>query len=104
MSTNAYDIGDIVRLSAVFKDAAGAVIDPTAATLKVARPDGTVDTATWPSGTTVLTRDDVGTFHFDYALTGGAAQAGFFEARWEGTGTAQAAEQARFYARPKNVA
>lgn len=93
---NAYDKGDVVRLSAVFRDAAGALADPTTVLLKYkpARSNSAPTTLTY--GVDVaLVRDSLGTFHADVAVS----QAGAWDYRWESTGTAQAAEAGRFLVR-----
>ena len=44
---NTYDVGDQVRVSAVFKNAAGTDTDPTAVTCKVKTPAGAITTYTY---------------------------------------------------------
>ena len=50
---NAYDIGDLVRVSVVFKDSSGVDADPTAVTLTIRKPDLTTSTP-------ATTKDSVG--------------------------------------------
>lgn len=85
---NAYDRGDLVRLSATFTDAAGAVADPTTVVLRLLAPDGTASTP-------ATVKDSVGVYHYDLSITA----TGYWSYRWEGTGTVQTAEESQLYAR-----
>jgi hypothetical protein len=66
MTLSTYDIGDKVRLSAVFTTTAGAFIDPTLVTFKVRDPSGNVSTVT--SASTVVTNPSTGTFKTDIVI------------------------------------
>lgn len=61
-----YDRGDTVRLSATFRDDAGAFSDPTTVVLKVKKPDGTTSTFTYALAQ--ITKDSVGNYHKDIAV------------------------------------
>lgn len=82
----AYDVGDIVRISAAFT-VGGAATDPTTITLKVKTPAGVIATYTYAAAQ--ITRDSAGNYHKDITIDA----AGDWWFRWESTGTAQAAEE-----------
>jgi uncharacterized protein YfaS (alpha-2-macroglobulin family) len=86
-----YDRGDLVRVSVNFQ-VDGVATDPTAVTLKVRKPDGTVDTFTFVGGDVV--KDSTGNYHHDINTTAGPA--GVWSYRFEGIGAAQGAEEAEF--------
>lgn len=80
-----YEVGDESTLAATFKDAAGTPTDPTAVTLKIKPPSGSV--ATHVYGSSSVVRDSAGAYHFVLALTA----TGTWHYRWVGTGTLAAA-------------
>ena len=84
---NTYDIGDLVRVSAVFTNAAGSASDTTVA-LKLMKPDGTTSTPT-------PTHDSTGNYHYDVSVD----QAGKWYYRYEGTGVVQTASEGSFLVR-----
>ena len=86
-------IGDLVRVSATFT-VSGTATDPATVTLKVRDPSGTTTTYTY--GAATVTKDSTGAYHRDVSAT----TAGRWLYRWEGTGTAQAAEEAAFDVEP----
>lgn len=87
-----YDLGDLVRCSAVFKNAAGTNTDPTTVTAKVKTPTGV--TTTYVYGTDVaLVRDSAGNYHVDITTT----EAGTWSYRFVGTGAVVQADETVFY-------
>jgi hypothetical protein len=84
---NIYDVGDKIRLSCAFTSGSTPT-DPTAVTVKVKEPDGTITTGT-------VVKDDTGDYHYDWTID----QAGRHWYRFEGTGTVVAAAEADFWAR-----
>lgn len=88
--TATYDVGDLVRLTAVFRDlTTGQLADPTTVELRV-RANGV---------TTVYddtVRDSTGTYHRDVTIT----KSGPTDYRWIGTGAVQAAALGRFDVHP----
>src|SRR3954469_17416489 len=86
MADNTYQIGDAVPLEATFRNTAGTLTNPTAVTLTVRAPDGTVTT---PSPTNPST----GVFHYDLSVT----QPGLWWYTFKGTGAIQAADRNSFY-------
>jgi len=87
-STPEFDVGDKIRLALAFT-VAGTPTNPTAITVKVKRPDKTID-----GPFTLTTPDSAGNYHYDYDLTG--KPSGRYHWRGEGTGTAQAAAEMAF--------
>lgn len=87
------DVGDIPYITVVFVDANGAVIDPTETTLYLKRPDATIGTYTYSSGS--VSKVASGT----YAFNGTATMPGYWTAYWQGSGAAVAAETARYFVR-----
>jgi hypothetical protein len=88
---NTYDQGDMVRLAATF-EIETVDTDPSTITFKILAPDGTV--TTYVFGTDVqLERDAAGAYHVDWSVT----KVGTYHYRFEGTGTAQAAQEGYFY-------
>ena len=93
-----YDKGDLVRLSAIFRDSAGVLADPTAVTLQIRNP-GWVDVMyTYGVGTAIV-QDSAGLYHLDYAIT----TSGRHFYRWVGTGTVSTTEETSFYVRPQRT-
>lgn len=89
-----YDIGDLVRLSGVFTDAAGADHDPTEVYCQYTDPSGNVTTLHY--GVDIaLVRDSEGHYHIDVNVD----EAGRWPYRWYATGTGQSAGTARLVVR-----
>jgi hypothetical protein len=82
---NDYLIGNMVRLSAVFKDAADVAADPTTVSLVIKLRDGASETVT-------PTKDSVGNYHHDYT----PASEGAYFYRFAGTGAVTAATEGSF--------
>jgi hypothetical protein len=91
-----YDVGDYVRCSAAFTQAAVAV-DPTTVLLKVLAPDGTSTTYTYALAT--ITKDSAGNYHVDVPVT----MEGRYQYRWTSTGTGAASEEGFLYVRERAV-
>lgn len=83
-----YVIGDLVRLKVTWRDAAGALVDPTTITCRVKNPAGTVTVYTYALGQVV--RESIGVYHYDVDTS---ALNGTWSYRWEGTGAAVGAEE-----------
>jgi hypothetical protein len=90
-----HDIGDLVPVSATFKNAAGAATDPTTITFKLQKPDATLTTYVYPTDAQ-LVKDSVGVYHVDVPL----AAAGVWYYRFEGTGAVAATEDGVLIADP----
>ncbi len=88
---NTYDLGDLVRVTGTFKNAAGAAIDPGTVAFKLRAPAGTVTSYVYGADS-ALVRDALGAFHVDVS----AVASGTWHYRWESTGTGQAAEEGSF--------
>jgi hypothetical protein len=100
MTRARYDIGDQVRLDAFFFSDAELTLpgDPTEITFRLRKPDGSLITAKFGVGSTVV-REDVGVY---YALAN-LDQDGHWHYRWEGTGAITSAEDGEFYVPPSAV-
>ena len=95
-----YDVGDAIRLSAVFYDEDGAAVDPTTVTLKVKDLVPATTSYVYLTDAEVI-KDRVGHYHADLVITG--AGDGYWHFRWEGTGAAVAAVEEKFKVDKKNV-
>jgi hypothetical protein len=106
----AHDVGDVIRLWAVFRDAAGAQVAPTTVELTVRTPAGAVSTATvtpaevadetLAEAATGETLSGVtGVYRSDVAIT----QSGRWWYRWAGSGSLVEAEEGRFDVRQRRV-
>ena len=93
---NEYDIGDLVRVEAVFSlDTVNT--DPDAVTLTIVNPSGEVFVYTDVSPEVFHTAS--GTFYLEFIPSGHGA----WYARWEGFGTVKAAGEDTFYIGRSNV-
>lgn len=95
MPTPAHDLGDLRRLSATFKDTAGAVTDPGTTTFVMREPDGVATTYVFPTNAE-LVKDSTGKFHVDWTIAKAGRHA------WRFTGTVSGVVQSEgdeFYAR-----
>jgi hypothetical protein len=86
MNPNAYAPGNVARLSAVFRNAAGAEANPTTVTLRYRKPGAATVSVTTPDA--LIVNDAAGRYHFDLALSN---DPGVWEYRWESTGDPTAA-------------
>jgi hypothetical protein len=93
-----FDVGDLERIgnhttsgASPFTDLTGTPADPTAVTLTVKKPDGTMLVYGWPvaGATGTLSREAVGRFSADVMLD----QSGEWTFHLAGTGTVTAAAQ-----------
>jgi hypothetical protein len=94
----AYDIGDLVKLTAAFTDAAGTAIDPTTVTFKILKPDGTTTTAVYGVDPAVV-KAATGVYTYNVSITA----AGMWWWRVTSTGTGQAAEEAALVVNTQTV-
>ena len=86
----AYDIKDIVRVTAYFS-IDGVATDPTGPTCKYKDPSASIVSKTHPGDAEVV-KDATGRYHLDITID----EAGTWYYNWSGTGTAQAAEEGSF--------
>lgn len=93
-SLGTFDIGTLVQLTGTFKNAAGALTDPTAVTCTVQDPAGAVTTP-------AANRASAGVWTANVDLT--SAVAGTWWFRFAGTGAVQATEEGWFYVEASNV-
>lgn len=86
-----YSVGDLIRISGTFTNAAGVATDPTAVFAKYKDPSGNVTTLTYPTDA-ALVKDSTGVYHVDI----NADEWGWWYYRFYSTGTGQAANESRF--------
>jgi hypothetical protein len=92
---NAYDLGDIVLLTASFSTVGGLPVTPDTVDFKIKRPDGVVELFHYPA--TVIS-PALGTYTVDYV----PSQSGTHLYRAEATGTGQSGSEGDFYIRDSN--
>ena len=86
------NIGDIRRVSATFKNAAGADTDPTTVTVKIRA--GYDEPVTYVYGTDAeLVKTATGKYYVDYLI----GNPGRHFHQWVGTGSVQVMEEKEFY-------
>lgn len=86
---NSHDLGDLVRVSAVFSDVeTSAALDPGVVNLSVKTPAAVVTTYVYGTDPEIV-KDSVGNYHADID----ANEAGTWHYRWWSTGNGQAAEE-----------
>jgi hypothetical protein len=94
-----FDVGDEVRLSVAFTNAAtAAAVDPGAVALSVRAPDGT--TTTYTHAAAEVTKTATGAYYRDVPLTA----AGSWYWRWVGSGSNAAAAEGSISVRRSNFA
>lgn len=89
-----FDVGDVTRISVVFKNLAGTVVDPTVVKISIKLPTDVVLEYTYLIGAEVI-KDSTGTYHMDYPIT----IDGMHYYKWTGTGAVYAAEESQFFVR-----
>lgn len=94
MAINQYDIGDLVRVSVIFKNDALVATDPTTVSLKFRKPDGTV--TTWAVTAGEIVKDSTGNYHADIPISA----SGGWHYKWFGTGAVVVGEESAFVVRP----
>ena len=91
-----YDIGDRVKIEAMFRDDDGNPADPDTIVLGLRQPDGTRVVHDYSDpGQSPLVREEAG--HYSYVMT--AAQTGKHSFRWLATGTGAGADEGYFWVR-----
>jgi hypothetical protein len=92
MTINVWKKGALARVRGVFRDVAGALVDPTTVSCRVTKPSGTPlqTTSTYSPGDIV--RESLGTFYLDVSVD----VAGEWHYVWISTGTGQATEHGVF--------
>lgn len=87
-----YQVGDLIRISAAWTNAAGSALDPAVVIAKYKDPAGTVTTYTY--GTDVeLEKDETGNYHVDIDINA----SGWWQYRFYSTGEGQGASEDKFY-------
>ncbi|HJT63078.1 MAG TPA: hypothetical protein VJ797_15520 [Burkholderiales bacterium] len=96
MTIGVCQVGDLRRVTAVFKNDAGTATDPTAVSFKYTKPSGTTTTLVYLTDA-ALVKDSTGNYHVDLSVT----EAGWWHYRFIGTGAVQAVEDGEFMVSPK---
>ncbi len=95
MAYNFHELGQLVRVSATFREiASGDEVDPDVVLLAIENSEGAVVEHTYLDGAFVV-RDGTGAYHADVD----ASSAGTWFYRWRSTGDGQAARETRFKVR-----
>lgn len=84
-------LGEAVRVSAEFRNAAGVVADPSAVLFKYRDPEGTITPLVYGTDA-ALVKDSTGNYHVDID----ANMAGTWNWRFYATGTGQTANEGTF--------
>jgi hypothetical protein len=84
-----YDIGDALILRGEFLNSNNQFDDPSAVTLEIACPDGTIISL---NGGDVI-KDDVGKYHYRYLVNNGI---GYYYTTWRGSGIVDIVREKRF--------
>lgn len=95
MAINVHQKGDLVRVSAAFKNDAGTAADPTTVSFRYTKPSGTVTTLVYLTDA-ALVKDSVGNYHVDLD----ANEAGIWVHVFIGTGTVQQVQDGEFTVSP----
>lgn len=93
----ACDIGDVATSWFYITNRGGTFVDPSEVLLYLAMPSGSVGTYTYSGG--AVQHQATGTFYYN----GTATESGYWNARWVGTGAADAAQQSRYFVREINT-
>jgi hypothetical protein len=88
---NEYGLGDLVRITGTFENAAGVDIDPTSVFVKYKDPSGNETSLEFGVDAEVV-QDATGIYHVDVD----ANEAGDWPYRFESTGTGQAGRETEF--------
>ena len=94
----AYDVGDVVRLTAAITNADDAALDPTAVYCAVKDPAGATTTNKYGVATE-LVRDSEGNYHLDTNVD----TAGNWHHAWYSSGSGRAAAEGTFNVRAVHV-
>jgi hypothetical protein len=94
---NAYDAGDIVRVTASFTNSAGAAVDPSSLQLQYQPPTNVTTALAYGDGNVI--KSSSGLYYADLAVN----SSGTWKYRWNGTGSNAAAAEGMFQVRYREV-
>lgn len=95
--TSTFKIFNLIRLTALFKNAIGAPVDPTGITLRLLPPGGVLQTYVYGTDIQVI-RESIGLYSFEFE----PAVSGEFEYQWRGTGACIAMDETSFTIAPSS--
>jgi hypothetical protein len=95
---NTYDVGDLVRVTGTFTNAASVAQDPTAVLFKYKDPSGNKTTLTYNTDVSVV-KSATGVYYVDVDVD----EIGRWYYRWQGTGTGQSAGESYFDAQASRL-
>ena len=98
-TVNAYDIGDLVRVTGSLTTSTGVAVDPSALTAVVKAPDGTQTTFVYGTDSFPI-RTGTGQYYVDVTPT----MEGEYYYRFTSTATGQASDEGYFRVRARTVA
>lgn len=90
---NSYDVGDLVRISAVFKNVNLSLVDPSSVVVLINQPNGTTYSKQYGTDADVV-KDSTGNYYIDYYIQ----QAGLYSYKFSGTGAVTASGVGSFSA------
>ena len=96
---NTYDIGDLVRVSAVFKNASGEAADPTTVRVQYKNSAAGVLVSMLYGTDSEVIKCATGEYYLDIEVD----QAGMWHYKWVGGGVVTAVEEGFFRVRETNV-
>ena len=94
-----FQYGDLVRLSASFKDENGVAVDPEFVLCEVLQPDGVTKIVLNYLNDPALVRTGVGEYHYDLSCD----FEGLYVYRFESTGNGQAAQRGMLRVEPEFI-
>jgi hypothetical protein len=100
MTINLYDLGQPVRVTALFEDENGTDVDPATVTLSVLSPAGVTTVYTYGGSPDTVTKDSVGNYHADID----AGESGDWFYKWSSTGTGAGVQEGQFMVSPAHLA
>lgn len=98
MTINTHDVGEVVRVTGLFKDINEVLADPTAVFFSYIDPSGNTTNLQYLVNV-ALVKDSTGTYHVDIEVD----EAGDYHYRWVSTGTGKGAEIGQFMVKPQQV-
>jgi hypothetical protein len=96
--SDAFNVGDLVRITGTWSDTAGTTVDPTTVTVYYKDPSSNITELVYGVDTDVV-KSDTGIYYVDIDID----EPGNWYYRWKGVGVAQAADSDWFYINPVTI-